>query len=353
MAPTTPRPSLQTTPRPGSRGGAPWVAAQFGLVGAAILLYFGVRGMTQGDVDEAVAHGHDLLRFESALGLDVEEHLQDAVLAHDALVTAANWVYIWGHWPVIVATLVWLARRHRDHYRLLRDAMFVSGAIGLVVFALYPVAPPRLLGIGMTDTVTELSNSYRVLQPPSLVNRYAALPSLHVGWNLLVGVTVAGVARGRLGRAFAIGGPIAMTAAVVLTANHYVVDAVAGAAVALVGLGSVVLVRRGRLGTGVGSDPLRVAWQPSGSHVAAPAAATTGTASAGERGADAARPRRPVRPRHASAHDDRGADSAGSTARPAAACARAAATGPSDALSSPADPRPAAPRRRAMPGGTA
>lgn len=95
----------------------------------------------------------------------------------------SNWVYIYGHWPVIGITLVWLFLRAPDDYRLLRNAMFVSGAIGLVLFALFPVSPPRFGVLELVDTVTERSDSYRALQPPGLINRYAAFPSLHFGWN--------------------------------------------------------------------------------------------------------------------------------------------------------------------------
>jgi hypothetical protein len=212
------------------------LVGQFVLLAGAALLYFGVRGLTQGNRAAAVAHGFGLLRFERALGLDVESTAQAWLLHERTLVTLANWVYIWGHWPVIVGTLVWLHRRHRADYLLLRNAMFVSGAIGLVVFAAFPVAPPRLLAAGLVDTVTELSNSYRVLQPPALVNKYAALPSLHVGWNLLVGIVVFRATRRRVVRLLAVLSPLSMAAAVVLTANHYVLDGLAGMVVALVGL---------------------------------------------------------------------------------------------------------------------
>ena len=99
------------------------------------------------------------------------------------------------------------------------------------------MAPPRLLdGDLLLDTVGEYSTSYRLLQPPSLVNKYAALPSLHVGWNLLVGIALWRSAKTRLVRALGAISPALMVASVVLTANHYIVDAIAGAALAMVGL---------------------------------------------------------------------------------------------------------------------
>ena len=99
-----------------------------------------------------------------------------------------------------------------------------------------PYPPPRLAGLGFADTVTMHSDSYRVLQPPAFVNQYAALPSLHVGWNLLVGIVVASVAASVLVRWLAGLLPVLMSVAVVTTGNHYVVDGLAGASLALFGL---------------------------------------------------------------------------------------------------------------------
>jgi hypothetical protein len=101
-----------------------------------------------------------------------------------------------------------------------------------------------LAGIGLVDTVTTQSHAYRVLQPPAFVNQYAAIPSLHVGWDLLVGIFVFRHARRSIARAFGVLTPIAMTTAVVLTANHFVIDAALGALVALVGLGVAATLRR-------------------------------------------------------------------------------------------------------------
>ena len=220
------------------------VTTQVAAVLLAALLYFGVRGLTESSESTAVTNAGRVLRLEAILGIDIEASLQGFILDHRWVVTAANWVYIWGHWPVIALTLVWLYRRHRDSYTLLRNAMFISGAIGLVIFVTFPVAPPRLMPTGFVDTVTELSNSYRVLQPPSLVNKFAAVPSLHVGWNLLVGILIFRTARTRAARLFALAGPAFMASAVVLTANHYIVDAIAGSVVALTGLAAAAALQR-------------------------------------------------------------------------------------------------------------
>lgn len=209
---------------------------QLALIVTAILLYFGVRGLTEGDVKAAISTGLDILEFEARLGLDFEHWAQGLILDNHALVTVSNWVYIWGHWPVISVVLVWTFITNRPAFLLLRNAMFISGAIGLVIFMSYPVAPPRLLEVGLMDTVSEFSHSYRILQPPSLVNQYAAVPSLHVGWNLLIGITIFTSTTRWWLKVIGVTIPILMAISVVVTANHFVIDGFLGAAVALVGL---------------------------------------------------------------------------------------------------------------------
>jgi hypothetical protein len=203
------------------------------LVLASVVFYFGVRGLTHTEPAQALDNAHDIVNLEKSLGLYVEPALQETTTDSHTLMTLMNWIYIWGHWPVITAVLLWLCVRHPEGYRQVRTTMVLSGGIGLVVFALYPVAPPRLARLGFVDTVTELSTSYRVLQPPALVNQYAAMPSLHVGWDLLMGFALVTWGGHRALRLLGVLLPLAMVSAVILTANHYVLDAVAGASLVL------------------------------------------------------------------------------------------------------------------------
>ena len=113
--------------------------------------------------------------------------------------------------------------------------MLVSGFLGMMVFVTYPVAPPRLFDLGLVDTVTESSEAYRYLQPPAFVNQYAAMPSLHAGWDLLVGLAILGAAATVGFKAVGVLMPVLMMWAVVATANHFVLDVVAGLVLALIG----------------------------------------------------------------------------------------------------------------------
>ncbi|MGW2939756.1 phosphatase PAP2 family protein [Streptomyces sp. NPDC001156] len=205
---------------------------RIGIVIGAVLGYFGVRGLTDSSQAKAL---HGAARVEAAergLHLDWEPTVQSLVVNDQAITRLLNWIYIFGHWPVIALTLIWLLSRRPELYARAACAMLLSGAVGLVAFAVFPVAPPRLAALGMTDTVTEQSHAYRVLQPPAFTNQYAAMPSLHVGWNLLMTLAILAATRTVWLRVLAVALTMSMDATVVLTANHYVLDAFAGAVLA-------------------------------------------------------------------------------------------------------------------------
>jgi membrane-associated phospholipid phosphatase len=223
---------------PGRRHAAVREIATFA---AAYLTYFGVRAVTEGAPWRAFDNAVALFRFEADLGLDWEGAVQSVVLRSQLLIDAANAVYIYGHWPVLIGAGLLLFRyRPRFYYRL-RNVCLLTGLVGLVVFALFPVAPPRLTDLPVVDTITRDSEGYRQLLPPELVNQYAAMPSFHVGWNLLVGLVVFEATRHWLLRTFAVVMPAAMAFAVVATANHFVSDVVAGVIIVLV---AFAVVRR-------------------------------------------------------------------------------------------------------------
>ena len=213
---------------------------EIGIFALAYLTYFAVRAVTQGRPGTAVDHARGLFEAERSLGLDWEAGVQEAVLPHDVLVSAANSLYIWGHWPLLIVGGILLFHLSNRHYVLLRDVCLVSGGIGLVIFAAFPVAPPRLAGLGV-DTVTLHAETYRQVLPPSFVNEYAAMPSFHAGWNLLLGIALFRATSNWLIRAFAVLMPMSMAFAVVATANHFILDVVAGAVIVVAAL---VLVER-------------------------------------------------------------------------------------------------------------
>jgi membrane-associated phospholipid phosphatase len=224
-----------------------WVASQVLIVLLGVGFYFEVRGLTEASADLARAHARHLVELEQALHVDVEAAWQRPLESSAALEAAGNWIYIWGHWPVLIATMVWLLWRHRPQFLRLRDAMLVSGGLGMLVFLSYPMAPPRLAGLGFVDTITRSSSAYRYLQPPAFVNQYAAMPSLHVGWDLLAGIAIFSATSFVALRVAACLMPLLMAWAVVATGNHYVLDVVAGVVLVLIGHAVALALERRRM----------------------------------------------------------------------------------------------------------
>jgi hypothetical protein len=218
-------------------------AREVALAVFAYFAYFLVRGFTEGDRAAAVSHAQRIVSIEKTGRFFWEPAIQERIVNQHAIVTAANWMYIWGHWPLIIVVAAWLMVRRPAAYSVFRNAFFISGTIGIIIFVLFPVAPPRLADVGVVDTVTMYSNSYRVLQPPAFVNQYAAMPSLHFGWDLLIGIALVTQAPWRAVRFFGAIVPLLMASAIVLTANHYIFDALAGGTVALIGLAIAYALR--------------------------------------------------------------------------------------------------------------
>lgn len=209
------------------------------------VLYFIVRELSSDQRGEAFDNAAAILSFQKTLGLDWEQSLQQRVLDYDALIAVANWVYIYGHFPLLLGSMLLLFRLHRGEFLTLRNSLIASGAIGLVCFALYPVAPPRLFDPNaFFDTVGELSSSYRILQNPSITNQFAAVPSFHVGWNLLVAIALWRATPLRPIKALAALLPVLMICSVVLTANHWIIDILAGMAVAFIGCSAAAAFNR-------------------------------------------------------------------------------------------------------------
>jgi len=234
------------------------VITQVLLCAGAVFVYFRVRGLTDSRPDIAFRHAELVLHAERDLGINWEYALQQQVINYPAVTNVLNWIYIYGHWPVIVVTLIWLLTHHPDVFRRTRNAMFVSGAVGMVVFALFPVAPPRLDDLGLIDTVAEQSRAYRVLQPTAFTNQYAAMPSLHVGWDLLIGLAIWTAARHLWLRLLGLAMPVAMTFAVVLTANHYILDVIVGAGLtttAWIAVHRIGVIRRPEVRSGPAPRP--------------------------------------------------------------------------------------------------
>ncbi len=235
------------TARPGFRsrragGNLGRLALEALFIVLAYVLYLLVRGTVEARESVAFDNAERIIDVEQSLGIFWEADLQAAILPRDAAEWLVNTTYVWGHLPVIIAVALWVYAFHRSRYPLYRNAFLISGAISLLVFWLAPTAPPRLLQQwGFVDTAAT-SASYYIWQPPAFVNQYAAMPSLHFGWSVLVALAIIGCATSRWRHA-ALLLPAATGLAAVFSANHFFLDLLAGAVVAFAGLWLAVRLR--------------------------------------------------------------------------------------------------------------
>jgi hypothetical protein len=208
-----------------------------GLYGA----YLAVRGFAISEPSVAFDHGARLVGFERTIGLFHEADAQAALGWGRSFFSA---YYMACFAPLIFGVLVWLGLRHRDRYRELRTLLLLSLAIAVVFYVFYPTAPPRLLpGLGIADTVG-LSGHDTGSFAGVRFNPYAAMPSMHVGWSLLVGLVGFRTARRLPLRVFFALHPLLMAVTVTATGNHYFLDSIVGATVALTAVALVWAYRR-------------------------------------------------------------------------------------------------------------
>jgi hypothetical protein len=187
---------------------------------------------------EAVERGADIVSLEKRLGIFWEVELQEAVLDYGWFVDVMNAFYLFGHLPLIGALAVWLYFWRRDQYLLMRNAFLISGGIALIVYLTFPTAPPRILPehFGFVDTVLDDYGDERPFTPTFFVNEYAAMPSMHFGWNVLVGLALWLSTRNAFVRGLAILMCFAMLLSIIVTANHYILDPILAMPVIAVGL---------------------------------------------------------------------------------------------------------------------
>lgn len=215
------------------------------LVGAWYVGYELVRAASPKQVGAAYQHADQLLGFERWAHLDPERTLNRLASGSSDLGALAGYYYGTLHFAVTPLVLIWLYWRHRALYRRARTVLIGASAGSLLIFWFYPVAPPRLAMPGMDDVVAthNVLGAAHAASTGTFVDLYAALPSLHVGWAFWVALAVLRSGASAL-RHLAWLYPLATTLVVLATANHYLLDAVAGvAAIAVAELAYLLLAR--------------------------------------------------------------------------------------------------------------
>ncbi|MGW1545093.1 bifunctional glycosyltransferase 87/phosphatase PAP2 family protein [Streptomyces sp. NPDC002309] len=201
-------------------------------------------GTISGGRERAEAHGEQILSLERTLHIDIEHTLNHATVKVDWLRQFFDFHYTSFHFAVPLAVLGLLYWRRPVDYRWGRSTLGMTTLLALIGFWLYPLAPPRLMpDFGIIDTVHGVQDfsqpDYGTLT--SLTNQYAAMPSLHFGWSLWCGVVIAIVAPKAWMKALGLLHPALTVVAIVVTGNHWVLDAVGGALVVGAGFGLVYL----------------------------------------------------------------------------------------------------------------
>jgi hypothetical protein len=216
------------------------------IVVCSFLVYFSIRAAVASRGGEAFANAYDIIALERHLGLYHELTMQSWILDRYWAIRLANTVYFWGHMPTLIFFAVWLYTQRRGSYFVIRNAFLASGFVAVIIYATYPLAPPRLMPLeGFIDTMAIYDRlGYNAQETEAFVNQYAAMPSLHFGWSMLIGGAVAVVSRSMITAIAGILWPVAMFFSIVMTANHFIVDAIAGGIVALIGLAIAFGIRR-------------------------------------------------------------------------------------------------------------
>jgi hypothetical protein len=204
-------------------------------LGALWIAYSSIRSVTAESVRTARDNAHRLVDFQEWIGLPSEAAVQRLLLPYEWLVRGANVYYIGFHFPAMIAFLVWAMVWKREWMPRIRFALIGSTMVGLLIHLAFPLAPPRMLRVsGFIDTARLFGPDPYSLGISKAANEFAAMPSMHVGWALLIALAVVAALDTRW-RWLIIVHPIATTAVVVITANHYWADVVVGALLGFIG----------------------------------------------------------------------------------------------------------------------
>ena len=213
---------------------------EFLLLAAMLWLYRYVRFLAKSDTVDAFQNASRVMHFERALGLEFEAPLQQLLLPFKNVIVASNRYYISVHFLGSVAFIIWAFVRSLEQYRKVRSVAVAVTLGALAIHVLFPLAPPRMMP-GFVDTMALYGpNPVQLRSRASFANQFAAMPSLHVGWALIVAWGVISISRSQYRWAI-IAHPVLTILAVTITANHYWLD---GAVAAVLVVWAVVVIGR-------------------------------------------------------------------------------------------------------------
>ena len=198
--------------------------------------YFGyrlVRGLVEGRATAAFQHARELISIERTLHVFIEPSVQAWASGSHVVMVSASWLYVNAQGPITIGALLYLYVRHNERFYFVRNMFMVAMAIALIGYVVFPTAPPRFMPEwGFIDSVADLTGvgaSQGSGSMTALFNPYAAVPSMHVAFAVMIGWPLARLVRTPAVRVLWLTYPFLMTFVIVVTANHFIVDALLGA----------------------------------------------------------------------------------------------------------------------------
>jgi PAP2 superfamily protein len=228
------------------------VVRQVALVAVAYGAYSLVRGLVEGDATAAFQHARYLIQLERTLHVFVEPSVQAWASGSHALMDVSSWLYVNAQTSITLAALIYLYVRHNGSFYFVRNMFAIAMLIALAGYAAFPTAPPRFLPEwGFIDSVSDFTGvhvSHASASMNALFNPYAAVPSMHVAFALMIGWPLSSLSHTRAAKLLWRLYPLLIAFVIVATANHFVLDALLGAITA--GASALGARRLGRLRPG-------------------------------------------------------------------------------------------------------
>jgi hypothetical protein len=206
------------------------LARQLFLIGLSLVAYEHARTLTASDASVAFAHARELISLERSLHIFVEPSVQAWATGSHLLTDAADWLYLNAQTSIVIGALIYLYRFRNGSFYFVRNTLIISWGIALIGYFVFPTAPPRLLPEwGFVDTVADFTHVHEQTSTVvSLINPYAAVPSMHVALAIIIGWPMARLVRSRVARVIWALYPLMIAFVTVVTANHLLFDALLG-----------------------------------------------------------------------------------------------------------------------------
>jgi len=212
----------------------PWIIGEIVVVLLLLRVYDTIRAHAEVRAKVALNNGWELLHAERWLHIDLEHSVNRWTSEHHLVSLAASYWYQFFHITVTLIVLLWCYWRRPGSYRRARNALILTNVFGLAFFVLYPAAPPRFLpGAGFVDAVAQAGFGSDHGGPVS-ADQYGAFPSLHLAWAVWTAVVAHRLTKNKWLSRLWLGYPLITASVVVATGNHYVLDVLAGIAIALI-----------------------------------------------------------------------------------------------------------------------